>query len=623
MGMKKLNLFLLTILIYSLIWSTPIFPQNKRVAGIFNFDNESSAKYDWVSRGIEEILYDKLNMIYSISLYERETLTRVTKKLEINSSKDISARQAFTIGKETGIEVIYLGNYRVTNDNISIGFRLISTYTGTALMEEVLIGNLSEIFDLIENVVVNSMSTLQINLSPEERQRLVNKPTDSITAFEYYCKAYTELGHGSTMETIADYFQRAIREDPNFWEARYNLGVIYYNFDLFDKALLQFETVIQRRPEFYKPYYGRAVIYYLKRDFPSSIKEFETILKLKPDHDRSYYYLGIIYTRMDSLTKGSKYLDKSIEINPNYAPAYYQQAVTETKKGWNRKAIAAAKNALKLNPNYFPANNALGEAYYSLGLYEEAIIEFEKTINLKPIYSTAYFNLGNAVYKKGALAEIVDAYWSLIERQYLVQAKSNENPQEESPLDDLQSLRDESRSEDSKEIFIKMVSAYSNALKYDNDFYEASYNLALTYENYNKPDSAEYYYLKTLAIKPDLVQAQMKLGKNYELQGKYDLALAKFKEVVKYEPDYFAESPTLGEEYRNINVVEEVLQEYLDRLNRDPNNPESLRVVGKIFLSLGRLGQAEQYYEQLLQLKPNDKEAKQTLHQIRRKMSKI
>jgi len=621
--MKRLNLISLTILIYSLVFSSTLFSQNKRVVGIFNFDNESNRTYNWVSRGIEEILYDKLNMINSISLYERETLSRVAKKLEITSSKEISARQSFTIGKETGIEVIYLGNYRVSNDNISIGFRLISTYTGTALMEELLTGNLSEIFDLIENAVVNSMATMQINLSPEERHRLTGKPTESITAFEYYCKAYTELGHGSTMEAIADYFQRAITEDPNFWEARYNLGVIYYNFDLFDKALLQFETVIQRRPEFYKPYYGRAVIYYLKREFYRSIKEFQTVLNLKPDHDRSYYYLGIIYTRIDSLTKGSEYLDKSIELNPNYAAAYYQQAVTETKRGWNRKAIAAAKNALKLNPNYYPANNALGEAYYSLGLYEEAIIEFEKTIKLKPNYSTAYFNLGNAIYKKGALAEIVDAYWSLIERQYLVQAKSSDDPQKGSPLDDLQSLRDESKSEDSAIIFVKMVSAYSNALKYDYDFYEASYNLALTYENYDKPDSAEYFYLKTLAIKPDLVQAQMKLGKIYEMQGKYDLALAKYKDVVKYEPDYFAESPTLGEEYRNINVVEEVLREHLDRLNRDPNNPETIRVVGKIFLSLGRLGQAEQYYEQLLQLKPNDKEAKETLYQIRRKMSKI
>jgi len=597
------------------------FAQAKRVVGILEFTNESSSEYGWVSKGIEQILYDKLKEIDAISIYEEETLSHVLKKFNLKSSKDIGPRQAFSIAKETGIGVLIQGNYRVSNDKFSFAMKLVSTYTGASIMQNIYSGQLSDIFGLFENAIKEAMQTMQISLSAEEVNMLNSRPTTSVTAFEYYCKAYMEIQKGSTMEVIAGYFQRALKLDPNFWEAQYNLGVIYYNFDLYRKALQQFDSVIQRRPDFYKPIYGKGVIYFLEKDYHRSLNQFKKVLRLDKDNDRSYYYMGIIYTELDSLVKAAQYLDKSIELNPNYAPAYYQLSITERNRGWHKKAINSAKKALKLNPNFYQANNSLGEAYYALNLFEEAIIEFKKAIEIRSSYATAYFNLGNAVYKKGALEEIVDAYWSLLENQYL--ATTSQSGGNNSPLEDLSELRTESKNRDSEVIFRKMVSAYSNALKYDRNFYEASYNLALTYENYGKTDSAEYYYKKTISIKPELAQAHMKLGKLYERQKNYNAALEEFREVVKHDPNYFSASPRLGEPYRYINIVETVLRDYQSRLTNNPNDKEALKIVGKIHLSLGRLGQAEEYYQQLVQLSPNDAIAVETLREIRRKMRKL
>lgn len=597
------------------------FSQSKRIIGIIDFNNESSAEYSWVTKGIEQILYEKFKEIGSFSVYEKETLSNVLEKRKIKSSKQIATREAFSIGKETGIEILILGNYRVVNNNLSFAFKVVSTYTGTPIIQKTYSGPLENIFGLFENAIREAMQTMQIPVTNSDEIVLSNRSTNSITAFEYYCKAYLEIDKGSTMEIIAGYFQRALRSDPNFWESQYNLGVIYYNFDLYRKALEQFDSVIQKRSDFYKPYYGKGVIYFLQNDYRRSLREFKKVLKLKADHDRSYYYLGIIYTRIDSVEQGAKYLDKSIEINPNYAPAYYQLSITEKKRGWFKKAINSAKKALKLNPYFYQANNSLGEAYYALNLFEESIIEFNKAISIRSSYATAYFNLGNAIYKKGALEEIVSAYWSIIENQDLgIGSQSNDL---NSINGSLNALREESMNRDSEQIFRQMVSAYKNALKYDKNIYEASYNLALTYENEGKLDSAKIYYEKTISIKPDLTQAHMKLGKVLESQQKYDMALAEFKEVVKYEPGYFSGNPRLGEPYRYVNVIEIVLHEYQRKLKDNPRNKEALKVIGKIHLSLGRLGQAEEYYQQLVQLSPNDYVAAETLREIRRKMRKL
>lgn len=609
-------LFLVCLLVFDISG----FSQTKRVLGILDFDNESSAEYDWVSNGIEQILYDKFKEINSFAVYEQETLSNILKKRGITSSKQIAAREAFSIGKETGTEVLVLGSYRVVNNNLTIVFKIVSTYTGTPLMQQTYSGQLAEIFDLFGNAIRQAMQIMQIRITDRDEKVLRNHSTSSILAFEYYCKAYMEIEKGSTMEIIAGYFQRAVMSDPNFWEAQYNLGVIYYNFDLYKKALEQFDSVIQRQPDFYKPFYGKGVIYFLQNEYRKSLGEFKRVLKLKKDHDRTYYYLGIVYTQIDSLGQGAKYLDKSIELNPNYAPAYYQLSITEKKRRWFKKAINAAKKALKLNPYFYQANNSLGEAYYALNLYEESIIEFNKAIRIRSSYANAYFNLGNAIYKKGALEEIVNAYWLILENQDIGISQLNNSS---SASVDLSNLREQSRNRDSGTIFRQMVSAYKNALQYDKNFYEASYNLALTYENEGKLDSAKYYYEKTISIQPDLTQAHMKLGKLLESQRRYDLALNEFKEVVKYEPDYFSGNPRLGEPYRYINVIETVLRDYQGKLRNNPRDKEALKVVGKIHLSLGRLGQAEEYYQQLVQLSPDDYAAAETLREIRKKMRKL
>jgi len=153
--------------------------------------------------------------------------------------------------------------------------------------------------------------------------------------------------------------------------------------------------------------------------------------------------------------------------------------------------------------------------------------------------------------------------------------------------------------------------------------HQASYNLALTYENRGNLDSAIYYYKKTISIKPKLSQAHMRLGKIYEKQKRYNEALREFEEVVKIDPSYFASHPQLGEEYRNVNIIEFVLQKYQARLSRNPRDAEALGVVGRIYFQLGRLGQAEQYFQQLVQLKPNDQLAQETLREIRKRLRKL
>lgn len=619
-----MNIFRLTacktIVLLSLI-SMAGFSQSGRMIGVLPFHNDGNSRHDWVSRGIDEVLYNKFSEINSLSVYERETLQRILKSSEVDVSKGLDARKAFSIGKASGIEVLVLGNYKVESDNLSLTFQMISTYTGASIYNETFTGPLGDIFSFLERGIQKGIDIMQVMVEPDEKEILSRKPTSSMKAFEAYSKALQEIDNDSPMETIAGYLHRAVQEDPNFWEAQYLLGSVYYDFDFYDKALEQFDNVIRSNGRFYKAYYGRGVIYYQNKQFTKALEEFKRTLEFNRDHDRSYYYMGMLYTRIDSLKKGIDYLTRSIDLNPNYAPAYFQLGRSEMKRGWFKNALTSLSKSTALDPDFYLAHNALGESYYALNSFEEAILEFNKAIALKPDFATAYFNLGNAIYRRGALAEIVDAFWALLEVQYVPEGSNGTPP--ESPLQGLEDLREKSRIEDPGKVMRSMISAYRTALEYDKSFYEASYNLALSYENMGNPDSSEYFYKLAIEQNPDLSQAHMRLGKLYDSRAKYELALQEYKKVVEIDPDYFAANPKLGEPYRYIDVIETVLNENMDILKRNPNDKEALEVVGKIYVSLGRLGQAEEYYQQLVDLSPNDVIAQQTLREIRRKLRKL
>ncbi len=593
--------------------------QEQRLVVILPFENEGSATYNWVSRGIEEILYDKISDVSALQSFEKETLLRILKKLKVNGMSELTVKKAFAIGKETGADVILAGAYKVTGDRLQLHFRLVSTYTGADIFNDTYTGRLADIFDLHTRALKNIINTMALTISPEEEAKLERPLTNSIQAFENYCKAYVKFQQGASMEVVAGLFKRAIEIDPDFWEAQYNLGVIYYNYDKYDLALKQFKKVVSRNSEFFKPYYGMGIIYYLKRQYREAIRNLKKAIELNPDYDRSYYYLGRVYFRMDSIEQAITYLNKAAELNKNYAPIQYYIGRANLKRHWYKTAIAAFKKAIKLNPNYYLAHNALGEAFYFIQRYDEAMYEYRKAIEIRKSFSTAYFNLGNAIYKKNALEEIVEAYLDILETRY---SGLPENSQERSIAEELKKLKG-TRSVAEQEVYRKMIQAYRNALKYEPGFFEAAFNLALTYENVGQLDSAEYFYKRAIEGNPRLVRAHMRLGRLYEREKRYDEALREYKEVVKIEPSYFASTPRLGEPYRYINIIEEVLQEYRAKYNQNPNDPETLLVLARIYASLGRYGQAREFYSQVIKIQPTNREATLALKRLNRQMHKL
>jgi len=406
------------VCLFSLLFLSNVNAQGKRFLAVLPFSNTGSEEYAWISRGIEEILYEKLDNLDAVQVYERETIMRVLRDVGIETESDITVRKAFTVGKETGVDVLIVGSYAMSGSTLGIQFRAISTYTGGDVFLKTFKGPLDDLFQLLEDAMLQTLSAMLLSVNDSDREMLARVPTKSMAAFEYYCKAYVQFQNGAAMETVAGLFNQAITLDPNFWEAQYNLGVIYFNYDQYGRALSQFEKVSSQNPNFYKPYYGMGIIFFLQRNYQKAIENYTRVLNLSPDHDRALYYLGRIHVRLDSIEKGLDYLNKSAELNPNYPPTHFHIGMANMQRGWYKSAVKAFRTTIKLDPENYLAHNALGECFYRLQRFDEAIFEYNRTTEIRKDFSTAYFNIGNTIYKRGALQDIVDSYLEILETRY-------------------------------------------------------------------------------------------------------------------------------------------------------------------------------------------------------------
>jgi len=116
---------------------------------------------------------------------------------------------------------------------------------------------------------LGKVSTASPTLIPQIRKRLekfVQLYTNNGPAIYYYAMSLWQRSAGepaADLDTIKHLLKQAIAADPNFYEAHYQLGILYQD----------------------------------QQKYPDAIQEFNQTLKLRPDYNRAHYRLFLLYSR--------------------------------------------------------------------------------------------------------------------------------------------------------------------------------------------------------------------------------------------------------------------------------------------------------------------------------------
>jgi len=177
---------------------------------------------------------------------------------------------------------------------------------------------------------------------------MVTRPFIS-QVYEFYGVEYAKK---ADYDTAAKYFQEALKWNPYFGMAYYNLGQIIYQKGIYTPAIESFE---------------KAEKYMDHPDLPTR--------------------LAYIYFKKSQLDKGIAKLKQAISYQKNeksMVPLYNDLGNNYMRVGRYKPAEIAFKNALKINPKYVNAHYGLAGACLRQNKLDEAQEELQKIIELAP-----------------------------------------------------------------------------------------------------------------------------------------------------------------------------------------------------------------------------------------------
>ena len=271
-GMMRKGILIAFVL---LLFSNSLFAAEKRSVGILPFENlKNDKKYDWISFGFQYLLSNKLAHLSAYYVPDHNVIKKALIEAGWNQDR-IDGEMVYHVGKSAGINVGITGNYSTNGNMITVNIDFVNAFNGASIFSKKYSKRNSEIFLIADDIATNLLQITAVNLSSTEKAILNRKITSSVEAYEQFCLGYIENEKAkNNYEVTISLFKKAIRADSKFWEAYYNLGIIYFNNRDYDNALKQFDVIISSLPNFEKPYFGRGLIYLRKEQYSKARADF-------------------------------------------------------------------------------------------------------------------------------------------------------------------------------------------------------------------------------------------------------------------------------------------------------------------------------------------------------------
>lgn len=127
-------------------------------------------------------------------------------------------------------------------------------------------------------------------------------------------------------------YEHALRINPEFGEARNNLGTVYYSEKSYRRAIREYKKALRVMPDSASIYSNMGTAYFARKDYKRAADDYQKALELDPDvfeHHNSY---GVLMQ------------EHSVEERAKY---YYYLSKMYAKNGNTERAIQYARKALE------------------------------------------------------------------------------------------------------------------------------------------------------------------------------------------------------------------------------------------------------------------------------------
>jgi TolB-like protein/DNA-binding winged helix-turn-helix (wHTH) protein/Flp pilus assembly protein TadD len=345
----------------------------------------SDASQDYFADGMTDELITHLGQISAL---------RVISRTSVMPYK--GARKPLPqIARELNVDAVVEGTVLRSGDRVRITAQLIEAAADKHLWAESYEGDVRDALVLQRQVARAIAEQIRINLTPREQAVLKNAQAVNPEAYEAYLKGryFWNKRTADGLKTAIDYFNQAIKKEPNYAQAYTGLADSYALLGDWEYGVLTPKEAFPRAEA-------------------AATKALELDNTLAEAHTSLAFSLDVFDWNWQSAEREFK---RAIELNPSYATAHQWYAWHLLILGRNSEGIIELRKAESLDPLSLIISTDLADALLIVHQYDESIQDSLKAIKMDPNFAVAHYQLGEAYTQKRMLNEAIAEFQKAIE----------------------------------------------------------------------------------------------------------------------------------------------------------------------------------------------------------------
>ena len=401
---------------------------NPKSIAVLPFTNRSNLKEDeFFVAGIHDDLLTNLARIGSLKVISRTSMLRFK-----DTKKPIPE-----IAAELGVATVMEGSVQRSGSKIRINVQLIDAQTDEHLWAQIYDRELTadNLFDIQSEISGKIARALKAKLSPEEQQRISDRPTENLAAYHAYLRGrqLMALRTSTDLEQARLEFERAVELDADFALAWVGIaetaGLLagYSTMGLPESVQIQEESIkraLQLNDQLGEAYLSLAGVhnYYGRRtDAETAYKK---AIELSPGYATAYqWYSNFVAGYPHRLQEAVELISKAAELDPLSSIIQLNYIDKLASAGRFGESEIQLNKLLELDPGFAPAYSAMAFLMGATGRFDEQIKWLRKSTELDPGRINSYsaqaitlLDMGNEEALadiKRTMEDIDDQHWTV------------------------------------------------------------------------------------------------------------------------------------------------------------------------------------------------------------------
>jgi TolB-like protein/Flp pilus assembly protein TadD len=331
-------------------------PGMVKTVAVLPFENLGGAGDEYFSDGITDEVRGKLSSLPGLQVTARSSSAEYKK----------THKRPQEVGRELGVDYLLTGTVRWEKgqggaSRVRVSPELIQVSTGATKWQQPFDAALTDVFQVQADIAGRVAEALNVALGANAREKLAERPTQNLAAYDAFLKgeaAYAQGSNPATLREAVGYFEQAVALDSTFAVAWAGLSQA--------QSFLYTSGASPARAD-------------------QSRSAAERAIALTPNRPEGFIALGDYYRRVPvDPTRATEQYNKGLRLAPTNVDVLRGLGLAEQSLGRWEQAVEHLRRGQSVDPRSGAIASVLGQALLWLRRYPEALPAFDRAIELRP-----------------------------------------------------------------------------------------------------------------------------------------------------------------------------------------------------------------------------------------------